>query len=79
MLNTAQEFSLLRRPWSQPPRPLPIALGQVLANTPLGNTARLQVLGRLFNGLRPGDKVRCQVELQACRLAKRGRVEALVR
>lgn len=74
----AVEFTLLRKPWSDPPRPLPIALGQLLANVSMRDTSRLMLLGRTFNSLRPGDKLRCQVELQRCRMAKRGQIKAEV-
>lgn len=67
-----------RDAFRKPPRPLPIALGQELANTPLSAHARHHVLGRIFNTLRPGDKLRCQREIMACRQAKRGQLAATI-
>ena len=55
-----------------PLRELPIALGQVLATTKLGNEARQVTLHRLFKALKPADQLRCQIELMNCKRAMRG-------
>lgn len=73
-----KQFSLLQQPFSQPSRPLPVALGQLLANTPIGKQERHALLGRIYNTLSPLDKIRCREELQCCKLAKRGALEARV-
>lgn len=62
----------------EPPRPLWLALAHCFAATKLGEQRRLAVLGRIFNGLLPGDKLRCLVELRECQLAKRGERLAVV-
>ena len=59
-----------------PPRSLPIALGQVLANTKPG--PHMDTLNRIYMGLSPADRLRCRDELSACRAAKRGHIEAVV-
>lgn len=59
-----------------PPRPLPIALAQVMANTKPG--AYLDCLERLYLTLSPADKLRCRDELNRCRAAKREHLEARV-
>lgn len=70
-MNTLEEH--VRR---YPARPLPVALGQVLANTRPG--AYLDCLNRLYLSLSSADKIRCRLELQHCREAKRGWAEARV-
>lgn len=63
----------------KPARPLCVALGQLLANTPLGATDRHALLFRLYSWLSPADKLRCTGELNACKAAKRGAVLAVVK
>lgn len=75
LMESASDY---RDAYRKTPRPLAIALGQVLANTPFGAVERQQLLARLFSTLRPGDKLRCQRELHACRHAKRGQLMAVV-
>lgn len=66
------------QPRFAPLRPLPIALAHELARTKLGNQHRQGVLGRIFRGMTPADKLRCMDELGWCRLAKRGEVKAQI-
>lgn len=72
---SSENYSLLRQ--CKPPRPLPIALAQVMANA-AASDPRWPAFGRLFNGLRMVDRLRCQDELRWCRMAKRGALEARV-
>lgn len=67
------------QPRFAPARPLPVALAHELARAKLGDQDRQQVLGRIFTGLSPADKLRCRDELEWCKLAKRGHVQAVVR
>lgn len=74
---TPQEsYSLLSR--CQPPQPLPLVLARLMIATPLGNTERHSLYNRLYGGLSPADKLRCQDELRWCRMGKRGELEAVV-
>jgi hypothetical protein len=63
----------------KPPRPLHVALAQVMANTSYARIDRHELLSRVYSALRPVDKLRCLAELNACRQAKRGHVEAVLR
>jgi hypothetical protein len=51
----------------------PQELGQLLANTPPGQSADL---GDSFRRLSPGDRMRCLAERYAVAKAKRGETEA---
>lgn len=75
MLHQINGFSLLKH--CTPPRELPVALGQYMANTKLGSL-RWPALCRLFNSLDPAGKLACRGELRACQHAKRNPVEARV-
>lgn len=68
-----------RDAFTKPARPLYVALGQIMANTPYARIDRHEVLSRVFSALRPVDKLRCLAELNACKAAKRGQSEAVLR
>ncbi len=59
-------------------RPFPVALGQEIAKTKLGAYDRMALLTRVYTGLKPADRLRCITELELCKAAKRGELEARV-
>lgn len=59
-------------------RSFPIALGQEIAQTRVTDHARMAILTRNYMSLLPADRLRCINELELCKLAKRGGVEAMV-
>lgn len=59
-------------------RPPAIVLAHCMANTKLSNSARMELLNRLYNTLSPRDKLRCRDELRWCLMAKRGMLEAVI-
>lgn len=61
-----------------PPRPLPIALAHIAANTPAAAQEKWLLINRIYTSMLPVNKIRFHDELQWCRLAKRGKVEAKI-
>lgn len=60
-------------------RPFPIALAHALAKCKPGRDAeRLELLNRLFAGLKPAPRIHCREELAECRAAQGGRRLAAV-
>lgn len=75
-MSTHENYSLLHK--CPAPEPLPLVLARLMVATPLGNTERHNLFNRLYCWMSPANKIRCQRELQACRMAKRGQLEAVV-
>lgn len=62
---------------NHPAQPLPIELArQIVAEKP--GTYRLEVMNRLFSRLSPSDQLACRSEMEQCRMAKRGLVQAVL-
>lgn len=59
-------------------RPFPIALAQAIANTKVTDYPRMALLIRNYTGLNAAGKLICATELEQCKLAKRGQLEARV-
>ncbi len=59
-------------------RPFAIALGQAIANTKVTDYKRMEMMLRHYKALRPADKMRCLTEMDQCKLARRGELEARV-
>jgi hypothetical protein len=59
-------------------RELPVALAHELTRAKLADQNRQELLGRIFNTMRPVDQFKCRFELAQCRAAKRGELLAEV-
>lgn len=69
-----REYSLLAE--AAPPRDLPIALAHCISSTRFNLGPRMALLNRIYDTLTFGDRMRCRVELELCRAAKRGELRA---
>jgi hypothetical protein len=72
-----QEFSLLREPYSKPPRALHIALAHRIAQTKM-NDPYMTVLNRIYAVMSWAQRAKCRAELSRCRDAQRHRAIAQV-
>lgn len=72
------DFTALVETWRQPPRPLPIALAHLMANTPLSRRDRHALFNRIYSALPPVARLQLKTELAEVRRAKRDGLEAEV-
>lgn len=77
-MNTQTSKGYSRLAQCKPPRPLPVALAQLLVNTPMSQQERHALLGKFYLAMRPVDQLRCDAEMHLCRAAKRCELIAAV-
>lgn len=65
------QFTILKAPYAQPPRALPIALAHQMIKTKVGSPYMV-TLYRVFAWMPFSFQVACRAELTRCRQARRG-------
>lgn len=68
----SDNFSVLRDPYSKPPRPLWKALADCMMSARVGDQDRQFLLAKLLRDMRMADRMRVNVELTALRMERRG-------